>query len=96
LLALAPAPAAIACDPDPAGVAIALQAGALWQTAGLDWHPWHMDIATLKSLPSHSPLNAWDNARIAQLTQSVLTDSLSALLAYMRDHNVKGEQEGIL
>jgi hypothetical protein len=96
LLTLVPAPAAIACDPDPAGVAIALQAGALWQTAGLDWHPWHMDIATLQSLPNHSPLNAWDQTRIAQLAQETLPDSLSALLAYMREHNIKGEQEGIL
>lgn len=96
LLMLAPAPAAIACDPDPAGVAIALQAGALWQAAGLNWQPWHMDIATLQSLPSRSPLNAWDQTRIAQLAQSALPDSLSALLAHMREHNVKGEQEGIL
>ncbi|MBU1395631.1 MAG: hypothetical protein KKE84_05755 [Gammaproteobacteria bacterium] len=96
LLTLAPAPAAIACDPDPAGIAIALQAGALWQAAGLDWQPWHMDIATLQSLPSHSPLNAWDQTRIAQLAQIALPDSLSELLGYMREHNVKGEQEGIL
>ncbi|MDZ7585145.1 MAG: hypothetical protein U0938_10000 [Thiobacillus sp.] len=96
LLTLAPAPAAIACDPDPAGIAIALQTGALWQTAQLDWQPWHMDIATLQSLPSRSPLNAWDQTRIAQLAQSALPDSLSALLGYMREHNVKGEQEGVL
>lgn len=96
LLTLAPAPAAIACDPDPAGVAIALQTGALWHAAGLDWQPWHMDIATLKSLPSRSPLNTWDQTRIAQLAQSALPDSLSALLGYMREHNVKGEQEGVL
>lgn len=96
LLTLAPASAAIACDPDPAGVAIALQAGALWQAAGLDWQPWQMDIAALQSLPSRSPLKDWDQACIAQLAQSALPDSLSALLAYMREHNVKGEQEGIL
>jgi hypothetical protein len=97
LLTLAPAPASIACDPDPAGVAIALQAGALWQTTGLDWQPWHMDIATLQSLPSHSPLNAWDSERIAQLLQTTdLPVALAALLDYMQQHNVKGEQEGIL
>ncbi|MDP2112089.1 MAG: hypothetical protein Q8N48_09840 [Thiobacillus sp.] len=96
LLTLAPAPAAIACDPDPAGIAIALQAGALWQAAGLDWQPWHMDIATLQGVPSRSALNAWDQTRIAQLAQNALPDSLSALLGYMREHNVKGEQEGVL
>jgi hypothetical protein len=97
LLALAPAPAAIACDPDPAGVAIALQAGALWQTAGLDWEPWLMDIATLQSLACHSPLNAWDNSRIAQLQQLPdLPTALAALLGFMQEHKLKGEQEGIL
>jgi len=97
LLALAPAPAAVACDPDPAGVAIALQAGALWQAAGLDWQPWHMDIATLHNLPSHGALNAWDSARIAQLKQSPeLPTALVELLDYMQQHNIKGEQEGAL
>ena len=33
-LKLAPAAAMIACDPDPDGIAIALQAGALWSAAG--------------------------------------------------------------
>ncbi|MEW6120529.1 MAG: hypothetical protein AB1593_10625 [Pseudomonadota bacterium] len=97
VLALAPAPAAIACDPDPAGVAIALQAGALWQAAGLDWQPWHMDVATLKNLPSHGALNAWDSARIAQLRQAPeLPAQFAALLDYMQQHNIKGEQEGTL
>jgi hypothetical protein len=97
LLTLAPAPAAIACDPDPAGVAIALQAGALWQAAGLDWHHWHMDIATLKSLPDHSHLNAWDNALITQLQPtSNLPVTLAALLEYMQVYGIKGEQEGVL
>ncbi|OYW37951.1 MAG: hypothetical protein B7Z35_08585 [Hydrogenophilales bacterium 12-61-10] len=97
VLALAPAPAAIACDPDPAGVAIALQAGALWQAAGLDWQPWHMDIATLQNLPSHGALNAWDSARIAQLRQAPnLPAPFATLLDYMQQHNIKGEQEGVL
>lgn len=97
LLTLAPAPAAIACDPDPAGVAIALQAGALWQAAGLDWRPWHMDVATLQGLPSHGALNAWDRARIAQLLQTpALPAALAGLLDYMQQHNLKGEQEGVL
>lgn len=97
LLTLAPAPAAIACDPDPAGVAIALQAGVLWQAAQLDWQPWHMDVATLRSLPRHNSLNAWDSARIAQLRQTPgLPVSFNALLDYMQQHQIKGEQEGIL
>lgn len=97
LLTLAPAPAAIACDPDPAGVVIALQAGALWEAADLDWQPWHMDIPTLQALPSHGTLNAWDSARIAQLRKTPrLPTSFAALLDYMQQHNIKGEQEGVL
>ena len=97
LLALAPAPAAIACDPDPAGVAIALQAGALWQSADLDWQPWHMDITTLQCLPSHGTLNGWDIARIAQLRHAPeLPAPFAALLEYMQQNNIKGEQEGTL
>ena len=97
LLALAPGPAAIACDPDPAGVAIALQAGALWQAADLDWQPWHMDIATLQSLPNHGALKDWDNTLIAKLKQiRGLPAGLAHLLDYMQQHNIKGEQEGAL
>ncbi|MFO7541695.1 MAG: hypothetical protein R6W97_02645 [Thiobacillus sp.] len=97
LLTLAPAPAAIACDPDPAGVAIALQAGALWQTAKLDWHPWHMDVDTLHTLASHSPLNTWDRARIAQLRPTPgLPDALAVLLDDMLARGIKGEQEGVV
>lgn len=97
LLTLAPAPAAIACDPDPAGIVIALQAGAQWEAAGLDWQPWQMDISTLQSLPSHSSLNEWDCARIAQLLLTPdLPDAFAALLDYMQVHKIKGEQEGFL
>jgi hypothetical protein len=96
LLKLAPAPALIACDPDPAGVAIALQAGQVWQAAGLAWQPWHMDISSLQGLPHRSALNAWDDARIVQLLQSPdLPQALRTLLEYMQQHNIKGEQEGI-
>ncbi len=37
LITLQPAPALIACDPDPAGIEIALQAGRLWKGARLAW-----------------------------------------------------------
>lgn len=97
LLALAPAPAAIACDPDPAGVAIALHAGELWRSAGLDWQPWHMEVSTLQALPRHAALNAWDAAQIALLRQAPdVPATLAALLDYMALHDIKGEQEGIV
>ena len=41
LLQHLPAPARIACDPDPDGIAIALQAGGLWSAAGLPWQAQH-------------------------------------------------------
>jgi hypothetical protein len=55
LLRHLPAPARIACDPDPDGIAIALQAGGLWSAAGLPWQPWRMGPAELLGLPIHRP-----------------------------------------
>jgi hypothetical protein len=94
LLALAPAPAEIACDPDPAGVAIALEAGAMWEGANLDWRPWRMGIDALTALPSTKPLNDWDRQRIRQLQNLSMPTALSDLLDFMLQHNFKGEQEG--
>ncbi len=94
LLAIAPAPAEIACDPDPAGVAIALQAGAIWEASGLDWQPWQMGVESLSALPSTQPLSDWDRQRIGQLQESAMPAALSELLDFMSANNRKGEQEG--
>lgn len=55
-----PAPALIACDPDPSGIEIASVAGKLWQEQSLDWQPWGMDPQSLRSLPQTRPLSELD------------------------------------
>ncbi len=96
LLALCPAGALIACDPDPAGIEIALQSSALWQAAGLPWQPWGMDIATLAGLRERRPLSQDDRERLGRLMLQPLPGTLQALARWMLAHGEKGEQEGAL
>lgn len=96
LLALAPAPARISCDPDPAGIAIALKAAELWQQRGLDWQPWKMAAHDLSALPVRKPLSAADHQQLAALRVTPLPPMLAELAAWMRDRGEKGEQEGYL
>ncbi len=96
LLALAPAPARIACDPDPAGIEIALTAGKLWEAAKLDWHPWRMDAVDLSSLAARKPLTPRDRERLTLLLAGNLPEELYALALAMQAHDEKGEQEGYL
>lgn len=96
LLHLAPAPALIACDPDPAGIEIALDAGAIWQAAELGWQPWKMSAGDLAGLPRRKPLTERDRQRLATLVTVPLPAPLPSLAEWMRDHDEKGEQEGFL
>jgi len=96
LLQLAPAPVRIACDPDPAGIDIALAAGAVAAASGVAWQPWKMDAQDLRSLPATKPLNADDHSRLARLTDAALPASLAALVHALRTTGRKGEQEGYL
>lgn len=96
LLALAPAPARMACDPDPAGIEIALTAGKSWEAAGLDWQPWRMDAADLDRLPVCKPLTPRDHERLAALLAGNLPDRLRALALALQAGGEKGEQEGYL
>ncbi|OIR14628.1 hypothetical protein GALL_44330 [mine drainage metagenome] len=97
LLNLAPAPASIACDPDPAGIAIALKAAELWRELGLNWQPWKMSAADLASLPVRKPLTESDRLQLASLQQEpALPSALAELLEWMLEHGEKGEQEGYL
>lgn len=96
LLALAPAPARIACDPDPAGIEIALCAGRLWESARLDWQAWRMDAADLAALPVRKPLSERDRDRLAALLASDLPDSLRELAEALWQGGEKGEQEACL
>lgn len=96
LLALAPAPAEIACDPDPAGIEIACQAGALWQERGLGWAPWRMGVSDLEALSARAPLTARDRERLLACASTALPAPLAELAQWMLDHGEKGEQEGFL
>lgn len=96
LLRLKPAPALIACDPDPAGVEIALDAASVWQAAGIAWQAWQMDAANLAALPSRKPLTERDRQRLNALCQLDLPDTLRVLAEWMATHGEKGEQEGFL
>lgn len=96
LLQLAPAPARIACDPDPAGIEIATNAGALWHAAGLDWQPWRMSAADLASLPRRKPLSEHDLRRLVALRETALPPLLRDLAEALGATGEKGEQEGYL
>ena len=96
LLKLAPAPAEIACDPDPAGIAIALEAAQPWQAAGISWQPWRMDVTDLAALSSHLPLSPIDRNTLEGLIRRPLPAPLDSLAEWMWRHDKKGEQEGYL
>lgn len=96
LLRAAPAPALIACDPDPAGIEIALDAGSVWRAAELGWQPWKMAATDLAGLPRRKPLTERDRQRLASLSTMLLPSPLPSLAEWMRDHDEKGEQEGFL
>lgn len=95
LLDLAPAPARIACDPDPAGIAIALKAAELWLQRDLAWQPWKMSATDLAALRVRKPLTEVDRLQLAALRQAtVLPAQLAELAEWMLEHGEKGEQEG--
>lgn len=97
LLDLAPAPAHIACDPDPAGIAIAIKAAELWRERGIAWHPWKMAASDLASLRVRKPLTEGDKLQLDALRQKhALPSPLSELLEWMLVQGEKGEQEGYL
>lgn len=98
LLSLAPAPAKIACDPDPAGVRIALQVIQLWQNQQLPASPWRMGVSELQSCIHLKALTAHDQTQIQSLLNT-LTDIppiLAELVQYMHESQLKGEQESYL
>lgn len=93
LLSQAPAPAAISCDPDPAGIQIALTAGHLWEDAGLRWEAEKMSSKFWKDGVTRA-LNDYDRRVLSELQQSA---RLPASLAQLRDDllasGTKAEQE---
>ncbi len=95
LLQLAPAPAHISADADPAGIEIALSAARPWQAAGLPWVATAMEPERLKR-PGLQPLGRYDLDVLARLSAQDLPPELAALRDTMRERGVKAEQEGWL
>ena len=97
LLALAPAPAWISADADPAGVDIACTAGALWEARGLAWEPHRMGAEQLAATEQHWPLNDHDRTLLASLlSRPALPTELRALCEAMQREGRKAEQEAWL
>lgn len=98
LLSLCPAPLQVACDPDPAGIRIAIKAISHWQAHHLDARPWRMGVAELKGCKHKKPLNDYDKTQLQSLMNdaSALPESLAELVEYMMDTQQKAEQESYL
>lgn len=96
LLAVAPAPARISCDPDPAGIQIALTAGALWDAAGIPWQTSHM-APDAWNRAATLPLNDYDKRVLAELQAgTTLPPDLAILRDFLLSSGTKAEQEGWL
>jgi hypothetical protein len=97
LLRLAPAPAWISADADPAGVDIACSVGALWDALEGDWVPYRMGITELGESLQRWPLNEHDRALLDRLRgREQLPKDLRDLCDFMALHGRKAEQEGWL
>lgn len=97
LLRLAPAPAQVSADADPAGVDIACTVGSLWEAQGLAWEPHQMGLAQWASTSQRWALNDHDRSLIERLlARSDLRPELRALCEAMRREGRKAEQESWL
>lgn len=92
LLDRASASLVLACDPDPAGIEIALRVIRLWDMRGLAWKTAGMNAADLQNLPSRRPLTTWDRAALERLFD--LPHGLGDLRLALLESGFKGEQEG--
>lgn len=95
ILKLCPAPAFIACDPDPAGIEIAMDICQIWLANELEWTPWCMDSKSLSGLPKRKKLTEDDLNRLERLRMQPLPNILQDLNHWMMANGEKGEQEGI-
>ncbi len=90
-----PALVLISCDPDPAGIDIALDVGHICTKRDVAWEPWYMDRVTLSNLPRKKTLTSEDQIRLARLRGTQLPGALQNLVECMQETGIKGEQEGI-
>ncbi len=96
LLDQAPAPAEISCDPDPAGIEIALTAGELWRQRGLPRQSENMAPVHWQNAKT-TPLNLYDQQTLERLKlRSDLPADLKMLCEFLSNQNCKAEQEGWL
>jgi hypothetical protein len=96
LLEQAPAPADISCDPDPAGIEIALTAGQLWSQGGLLWRSTQMAPEVWQHGKT-LPLNSYDHQTLERLALRIdLPPDLAVLRDYLWRTASKAEQEGWL
>ncbi|PZP36686.1 MAG: hypothetical protein DI603_01635 [Roseateles depolymerans] len=95
LIALAPAPAAVSADADPAGIEIALAAAEPWERAGLAWTATAMEPAQLDRA-GLQPLGRYDRGVLDRLAARALPPALAALRNALVERGVKAEQEGWL
>lgn len=96
LLRLAPVPAHICCDPDPAGIQIAIVVAKVWEEAGLAWDVEGMGVDELRRLEKRKALTMQDRRILDRLLAQNISDSLKALANEMIEKSQKGEQEGLL
>lgn len=96
LLNQAPAPAEISCDPDPAGIEIALTAGQLWTERGLPWQCTHMAPDYWQNGKTLL-LNDYDRRVLSSLGgRTDLSTELAELRDFIASEGRKAEQEGWL
>ena len=95
LLDHAPAPAEISCDPDPAGIEIAITAGRLWNTRGLTWRSENMAPKVWQEAKT-TPLNGYDRQVLFRLGHADLPADLANLRDFLAQSGSKAEQEGWL
>jgi hypothetical protein len=96
LLRRSPCAVDVSADADPAGVEIALAAGALCDAAGCRWHAHAMEPHRLES-GRPLPLNTYDRQTLARLqARSDLPAALSELVDAMDHSGTKHEQEAWL
>lgn len=95
IIRVCPALVRISCDPDPAGIDIAMDISRTLAEIGAQWEPWYMDKVTLSNLPRKKLLAADDLIRLDRLLEMQLPESLRNLVEYMQESGMKGEQEGV-
>lgn len=96
LFGTAPAPVRISADADPAGIEIALAAGACCEAAGCHWEPHAMEAGRLDG-PRPIALNTYDRATLQRLqARCDVPPPLRALAEAMEARGVKHEQEAWL